>query len=142
MTHIKGVIPTSHQHCTVRKSHKQEDEERGDLLRIVWTVDEDTEYAWRNLIETFDDSEFDQARLQRVCEALNFTPYPLGHPEYYDQFVGLRARLSVTVKLSGNYRTNVILEHLLPIQPAHIDVTKERSDDHYFHTKSKRSLPI
>lgn len=138
MSYIKGVLRTGMYHCTVRQSQQDEGE-----LRIVWTVDEDTDYGWRNLVETFDDSEYELARLYRTCEALNFNPYPFGHDEFYEQFVGLRAKLSVTVKLSGNYRTNVILEHLLPTQPAHFDVTKPKSDEHFFHTQdNKPKLPI
>jgi hypothetical protein len=135
---IKGILPTNKYHCTVRQSDLTDDSD----LRLVWTIDEDTDYAWRNLIDLYPLNEYGLARLQRMCKTLNFEMYPQDHEIFVEQFSGLRGLLSVTVRLDGNYRTNEILEYMLPTQPPHFDVTVPKTEEHFFQNKNKRTLPI
>lgn len=134
MTHIKGILPTKSYHCTVRQCIPEDEN-----VRLVWTIDEDTEYAWRNLIDLYPLNEYGLSRLQRTCKSLNVRYPPQGE---WGELIGMRALLSVGVRIKGNYRTNAILEYSLPTQPPHIDPTRERSDDHYFENKNPRKLPI
>lgn len=148
MTHIKGILKTDKYNCTIRaidvdddKTSKSEThlDENSQSLRVVWTIDEDTEYAWRNLIDLYPMNEYGLARLQRTCKALN---YEL-HEGQYQELIGLRGLLSVGVRIKGNYRTNEILEYNLPSQPAHINVNAPKDDSHYNHTTDNpRRLPI
>lgn len=134
MNRIKGILPTDTYHCTIRTCEPEEDN-----LRLVWTIDEDTQYAWRNLIDLYPLNEYGLSRLQRTCSALNFRYPPQGE---WGELVGVRALLSVGVRINGNYRTNAILEYNLPTQPPHFDITREKNDDHYFANKNPRKLPI
>lgn len=135
---MKGLLPTGKYHCTIRQSLPDE-----DMLRLVWTVDEDTDYGWRNIIDEYCLYDWGLTQLENMSQAINFDMYPPHNVDvFYDQFVGLRALLTIGVSIRGNYRKNVILEYGLPTQPAHIDVTRPKTDDHYFEKKNPRKLPI
>lgn len=147
----KGLLPTNSYNCTIRQSYparqnKEKKHLNPDTLVIVWTVDASKEkYLWRNLEQTFDpDSDLDMWNLEKIANILNFTPYEVGHKEFYSQWKGLRAQLNVTVDLSkdSRFKKNVILEHSLPQRPAEIDVTKPKDNSHFTSNQKNRELPI
>ena len=114
------LLPTGEYHATVRQQYVDKiadgyDKEEIEILKVVWTIDEDTDFRFRNLVEERD---------------LNDT---------ID--IGTRSRLFVGIKQSGRFRKNFIIEHCPPTQAPHFDVTKERNDDHFYHSKNKRKLP-
>ena len=143
--HRKGLLPTGNYYCTIRQSypaHENPDME-GDDLVIVWTVDSGDQ-KWRNLKKTYDiGSDLDMWKLQKMADRLNFEAYEPDHPEFYEQWVGLRGKLNVTVDLGkdSRFKKNVILEYSLPEQPPEIDVTKPKDNSH-FEGNKERQLPI
>lgn len=146
MSHRKGLLPSDTYHVIIRQNYNASDKDKdaGDELVIVWTVD-CGEYTWRNLKERFDpDSVHDMFRLQKICDTLNFEMYPTDHEEFYDQWLGLRAMIKVTVDLSKDsvFKRNVILEHKLPQRPPETDVMAGKDNTHFTDNQQGRNLPI
>lgn len=145
----KGLLPTNVYPCTVRQSYKASDNKdikaKDDTLVLCWTVNSDDSFAWHNIIKKFDiESDLDMWNLQKMAETLNFKMYDKDHPEFYDQWVGLNARLNITVDLTkgSNFKRNIILEYMLPKHEPEIDVLKEKDDSHFYTNKHERQLPI
>lgn len=148
--HRKGLIPSGNYTATVRQSYRAgENSDKKHLnpntLVIVWCIDSNERFHWRNLEQTFDpDSDLDMWNLEKIADILNFNPYEPDHKEFYDQWIGLRAKLNVTVDLSDDsrFKKNVILEHSLPDRPAEIDPLKPKDNSHFHENKKGRNLPI
>lgn len=140
MNKRKGLLPSEEFHMTIRQSTIED-----DTLRLVWTCDHanNEDYLWRNLVQTFNvTSDFEMGKLHSQCEVLNFQPYPHWHEEFAPSFVGLRGLLDVGRRQKGNYMVNFIKEIKMPKYPADVDVTRERTDEYFFHENTKRDLPI
>lgn len=145
--HRKGLVPSGNWHCTIRQSYKASENPNmeGDDLVLIWTIDSgNKDLLWRNLKKTYDpDSDLDMWKLQKMADRLNFEAYDKDHPEFYEQWVGLRGKLNVTVDLGkdSRFKKNVILEYSLPQQSPEIDVTKPKDNSH-FEGNKERQLPI
>lgn len=133
---IKGVLPHDYFHATIVQTNLED-----DTLNLYWKVDQG-KYAYRTLVSSFQLNNFGLGKIYDMCEKLNIVPYPHGHEEFVDQFYGLRGKLYVDIQIRGNYKVNVILDYELPDSPQDFNVLKEKTDDHFYHTKKKRSLPL
>lgn len=133
----QSLLPTSWQYMKVRQATIEDGQ-----LRLVWTVDTG-QHKWQNKVETYNlDSDFDMGRLYAMCATLNFEPYPIGHDEFTESFLGLRAKHKIDRKTKRNWQVNYIAETQLPDKPPEVDVTKEKTEDYFYNSKSKRNLPI
>lgn len=139
--HTKGLLPTDEYHATIRQNY--EDEDTGELV-LCWTID-CGQHTWRNLINRFDpESQHDMLRLNKIAKSLNFDMFEPDHIEFFDQWLGLRALLKVTVDLSKDsvFKRNIILEYRLPERPPETDVLAEKDSTHFHENKKGRDLPI
>lgn len=136
MNHIKGLLETDWYHTKVVNVETED-----DVITLYWKVDVGP-HAYRTLIDKFNETEYGFASLERMCDKVNFTMFAPDHPEFYEQFLGLRAKLYVSVTLDRDVKKNVILDYTLPDVPEQYNVLAEKKDDHFFERKHKPKLPI
>jgi|SRR5690625_111458 len=139
----KGLLPTGRYHFTIRQATiEHDDDSEVPSVRIVWTIDEENEYTWRNIVYEYPQNKWGRDRLAQDFERIGYTPLPESSENFLSSFIGVRAEIYVGVTASGSFRKNVILEVSPPKQPPHVDVNREKDSSHFFHTKKRRSLPI
>lgn len=133
---IKGLLPTNWYHATVRDYEK----DKNGVLTLLWTIDTG-EFAWRNLKPSFDPELFH--KLEEMCSSIGFTMVEEPDSEWFgEQFIGLRARLSVDRYIDGKFVKNRIIEYAPPQMSAEYNVLKEQTDDHFFANPIQRELPF
>lgn len=133
------LLSSGEYHAKIRQVYIDED---NNELNLVWTVDSG-DHKWRNLVPTFTLDEVGLAQLDEMCKSLGKVLYPNKEHEYFTkQFIGWRGKLKVDRVPTTKVKKNIIMEYGLPEIPEEVDVTKPKSDEHFFHTKSKRNLPI
>lgn len=134
------LLPTDSYHAKCRQTYI--DKETNEL-NIVWTIDAG-EFKWRNLVPSFTLDEVGMAKLENMTRDLGKVLFPsTALPFFQEQFIGWRGKLKVDRIPTTKIKKNVIMEYGLPEIPEEIDVTKPKSDEHFFHKpNNKRKLPI
>jgi hypothetical protein len=136
-TYKKSILATNWYHATITTTKLSEDE-----IGICFTVDTG-QHAYRNIWCYYKLDDFDLSRMSRLFSEVGYhiitDPQ---NPIFSEQFIKLRFNASIGRRIKDKFIVNEILELKLPEEDPSFDVTKERTDEHFYDKSKKRKLPI
>ena len=142
MKYRKNLLPTNTYYTTITQAYIQEIK-KCDNITLCFTIDRG-EYSYRNLIKHYPLNEYGLDKLEKDFISMGYVIYDNTQKDYFTtQFVGKRAKLSVARAVVDNVIRNEIIEFQLADLNQEHDVTREKTDDHYFrNVDGEIDLPI
>jgi hypothetical protein len=138
----KSILPSDRYHFTIRQAYR-DDSEMGRLI-LCATVDTG-EHAYRNVLLKFENNHYGMGKLKQLADALNRVWVGSIEDEGYpEQFLAWRFNALCEVHMdtfNGVWR-NVLSDYKPATGRAEYDVTKPKSDEHFFTTKKKKRNPL
>ena len=135
--HIKTVLPSDFYYVKCVNSVVDD----GKLL-LTFKIDAG-QHKWRTLKDTFYLDEGGMVSFWDMCSGLNYEPYEDTNDPFFPlQFIGQRAKVKVDREIDGRFKVNRIIEYKVADVPAEVNVSKEKDNSHFHHTKNNRRLPI
>lgn len=132
----KTLVSTDWYHAKITATKVEE-----KYFGLCFTIDVGKS-CYRNIWTFFDYT----VGLDRVVNLFDGVGYiivnDVENPLFQEQFMGLRFKISVGRRIKDKFIVNEILEMQHPTEIADYDVSKPRTDDHFFKTGKKRKLPI
>jgi len=136
MNYRKGVLPTDWYPASITTYETDKNK-----FTLVWTIDRG-EYSWRHIKRTFILPEEDY-KIEDMCRSIGFEQLESSDSDWYgEQFIGLRARLSVERHIDGKFIKNTIIEYAPVQMEPEFNVLIEQTGEHFFENKKGRELPF